>query len=499
MQEHGTELKLVFFEAKHFANQELKSRSGAPRVFKQTDKYERLLERSQKDIVNAYRRHCADILDSNCVPEKSKPFSHKGAGRVSEAIDLQKILNETIDGVIASVRFLVRYFQEVLLVAFRPRKFADGFLTIPEGRRRSSGATLFLFTTILILEVCVGVADRVIDASKSTDVGAGILLQSGVIWELSWEALLKSTMPVSLGLLGAGWIISRLCGKERIEQAWLRDIFPYVLWRSVVLSLVISVFVGLGISLLPFVSILIAGGMAMAILIVPLLVFLGVLLIPFLTLRRLAPFMAMLRGDRSDIANICVRSFLFRLGALSSLIIPIWWSYLALSPAAAKVAASPDTTLVLADDLTHFSVTINLRNFSGHPLAATKTGTVLQWWDDENPVMETGFLTRTRVPNGSIMLELPAETKLTEGFQTLTYSGDVSQASLTPRSFGDFDIMGGPEVERPSPAEYDATRKSFEKILNRYRKGRIEVTFEAITEGGKTSERTIDLLSNERR
>jgi len=81
---------------------------------------------------------------------------------VDEAMDLQRILNETVDGVMATVRFLGRYFQELLLLAFRPRKSAGRFLTIPEGRRRFAGATLFLFTTILILEVCLGVPARIL-------------------------------------------------------------------------------------------------------------------------------------------------------------------------------------------------------------------------------------------------------------------------------------------------------------------------------------------------
>ncbi|MGC2195407.1 MAG: hypothetical protein WA628_12090 [Terriglobales bacterium] len=144
-------------------------------------------------------------------------------------------------------------------------------------------------------------------------------------------------------------------------------------------------------------------------------------------------------------------------------------------------------------------MTINMRNFSGHSLAATKSGSVLQWWDDENPVAESAFFSSTRVPNGRVRLKLPAETELKEGFEPLTYSGDVSQAYLVPRSYGAFDFMGGPEVQPPSQAEYDVTRKSFAEILNGSRKGRIEVTFEVVTPGGKTSERTTIIYNNERR
>ena len=68
-----------------------------------------------------------------------------------------------------------------------------------------------------------------------------------------------------------------------------------------------------------------------------------------------------------------------------------------------------------------------MRNFSGHALAATKTGTVIEWWDDEKPVTESALFVQTRVPNGRVMVELPAETELKEAFKLLTYSGDVSQ------------------------------------------------------------------------
>lgn len=69
-QEDGKRLKLVFFEAKYFTNHELKS-GGEPRVFKQIAKYEKLLKKNEKDVGEAYKLHCADILDSNCVPQGS--------------------------------------------------------------------------------------------------------------------------------------------------------------------------------------------------------------------------------------------------------------------------------------------------------------------------------------------------------------------------------------------------------------------------------------------
>ncbi|MDO8431850.1 MAG: hypothetical protein Q7S58_05500 [Candidatus Binatus sp.] len=71
VQKDGAGFKLAFFEAKHFANQELRS-SGTPLVLKQIATYEKLLNNNQDDIVKAYKLHCADMLKSNCVPQDSK-------------------------------------------------------------------------------------------------------------------------------------------------------------------------------------------------------------------------------------------------------------------------------------------------------------------------------------------------------------------------------------------------------------------------------------------
>lgn len=71
VQDDGKRLELVFFEAKYFTNHELKS-GGDPRVCKQIAKYEKLLKKNEKDVGEAYKLHCADILNSNCVPQGSK-------------------------------------------------------------------------------------------------------------------------------------------------------------------------------------------------------------------------------------------------------------------------------------------------------------------------------------------------------------------------------------------------------------------------------------------
>ena len=62
--------KLVFFEAKHFLNQELRARDNEkPQVVKQIEAYADVLEKHTENILEAYRRHSVDMLKSNCVPK----------------------------------------------------------------------------------------------------------------------------------------------------------------------------------------------------------------------------------------------------------------------------------------------------------------------------------------------------------------------------------------------------------------------------------------------
>jgi hypothetical protein len=68
----GKTLKLVFFEAKHFGNLELRSSTGEPRVVKQIERYSNLLKNHRREILDAYRRHCSDMLKSDCIPTNSE-------------------------------------------------------------------------------------------------------------------------------------------------------------------------------------------------------------------------------------------------------------------------------------------------------------------------------------------------------------------------------------------------------------------------------------------
>jgi len=204
--------------------------------------------------------------------------------------------------------------------------------------------------------------------------------------------------------------------------------------------------------------------------------------------------MGQLLADEVRSTGLRFRSFFFRCGVISALILPLWWSSVALSPPAARVAIGPESELTLAEDSKTFTATLALRNLSGRPLFAKKKGTMLTWWDDESPVTEEAFFSSTRVPNGEFTLTLPTDTELKDGFAAVTYTGNVSEAILTPRSYGVFDFMGGPEDEAPTKEQYSATRASFEHLLHKNRRGRIDVTFAIITKGGRLSKRTVTIL-----
>jgi hypothetical protein len=157
------------------------------------------------------------------------------------------------------------------------------------------------------------------------------------------------------------------------------------------------------------------------------------------------------------------------------------WSFVAFSPGADKVAVSSEKKVNYDPGTGDISVTLEMKNMAGYPLAARDEGSFVQWWDDEHPVTETSFFTTDRVPNGTVAVTLSSQTELKDGPTKLIYSGRLSRASLVPRSFGAFDFMGGPEVPPPTTQEIAATRDSFEEIKKGYRRGRIELVFRGNT------------------
>lgn len=81
VRENGTngDLSLVFYEAKHYTNKELRSRTEDVEdveVWKQLGRYQSQLESLEKEILESYRRTCANLVDlfSESRLENAIPF-----------------------------------------------------------------------------------------------------------------------------------------------------------------------------------------------------------------------------------------------------------------------------------------------------------------------------------------------------------------------------------------------------------------------------------------
>jgi len=417
-------------------------------------------------------------------------------------LDLAKILNECQTGAVATFKYLSEYGQDLIALTFRPSKFA-GRLHFKSGNgKRASSGYLFLLTTLSFVALINGLAHIIIDSDYAlSDVGLAVILQSGAIWDMSWEALVQRTVPLTLALMGISWLLSRACGHSAGERKWLREIFPYVLWRSAILLAVGAVLsvpplliIG-SIALIPWQG---SSGFFLLLLFAKYILFVSGLLGFSLSIWRLKEFIGGLRRERRTTdRRKRVRLFIFRIGAVVSLLLPIWWSMESLSSDAAKVAIQPDPELIIRNQ--KIEATINLRNLSNNALFAKKHGSILSWWDDEHPVFKRDFFSEERVPNGSVYVDLDSKKELKDGIEPYSYTGDLSQASLTTRSYSPYDFMGGPEIEPPTEIELNATRGSLERILNKWQKGHIDVSFVVVTKGGKTSRRTVTLLDNSSR
>src|ERR1019366_1039287 len=107
-------------------------------------------------------------------------------------MDLQKIINETLAGINATVRFLGEFGSTIFKLTFRPRVFIDSFAASAGRDHRQKTAAAFLFTLLLLVELSVGIFERVRDAySSMSDVGIGVVLQADSIWELSSDVLVR--------------------------------------------------------------------------------------------------------------------------------------------------------------------------------------------------------------------------------------------------------------------------------------------------------------------
>jgi len=79
-------LKLVFYEAKHFSNSEIRS-NGTPKVFGQLDRYIKSINAHQVDIIQSYTIVCKNLKDLNLT--KSRKLVERVANGEKFSIDFE--------------------------------------------------------------------------------------------------------------------------------------------------------------------------------------------------------------------------------------------------------------------------------------------------------------------------------------------------------------------------------------------------------------------------
>ena len=110
--------------------------------------------------------------------------------------------------------------------------------------------------------------------------------------------------------------------------------------------------------------------------------------------------------------------------------------------------------------------------------------------------IEVIFFSSTRVANGKFSLTTSEDQELSDRFQSFNYVGGDSKVNLTPKSYGVFDFMGGPEIQMPTKKEYSRAELSLQEILDNKKKGRIEITITVSTKGGRFFTRTITVYNS---
>lgn len=80
LQDRGHRIDLVFFEAKHFANSELRAK-GQPRVVNQVRRYASMLRANRQAIAKSYRKVCENLVNLREMPERH-PERHAVLTRV---------------------------------------------------------------------------------------------------------------------------------------------------------------------------------------------------------------------------------------------------------------------------------------------------------------------------------------------------------------------------------------------------------------------------------
>ena len=96
-QERNDEMRLVFFEAKHFDNDDLRAyRDAEPKVVKQIANYSRRLTQDDEQVVSAYRRVCSNLLSlkgmSQRHPSRHGMLKRFAEGSLSLAVNSEPVL-----------------------------------------------------------------------------------------------------------------------------------------------------------------------------------------------------------------------------------------------------------------------------------------------------------------------------------------------------------------------------------------------------------------------
>ena len=79
IEEDNEKLKLVFYEAKHFTNSEIRAKS-TPRVLGQIEKYKKALEEHKTEIIKSYKIVCKNLQELNLI----KPHHDNYIKRISD-------------------------------------------------------------------------------------------------------------------------------------------------------------------------------------------------------------------------------------------------------------------------------------------------------------------------------------------------------------------------------------------------------------------------------
>ena len=80
-------IDLVFFEAKHFTNPDLRTEGAEPKAVKQVKRYARLLKENKEAIQQSYRNVCCNLLNICGLVERNSP-RHELLSRIADGSEV---------------------------------------------------------------------------------------------------------------------------------------------------------------------------------------------------------------------------------------------------------------------------------------------------------------------------------------------------------------------------------------------------------------------------